>query len=58
MAMKPFTESQLPASPAGRLAFMCDMLNGFPIYDEDGNDTGGRTDPMITKEQFAALVRP
>lgn len=54
--MCPIHAASLPTSPAGRLEFAHDLLNGFPIVDEDGNDTGERTAPAITVEQFREIV--
>lgn len=54
--MCPIPGASLPSSPAGRLAFACDLLNGFPLVDEDGNETGERTAPAITVEQFREIV--
>lgn len=50
------TRLSLPASPAGRLQFLSDLLHGLPIVDADGNPTGERTGPFITKEQFVKLL--
>ena len=54
--MRPFPAASLPSSPAARRAFACDLLNGFPIVDEDGNETGELTEPVITVEQFREIV--
>lgn len=56
LEMSPFPSSLLPGSPAGRLAFAMDLLQGFELHDEDGNPTGERSEPVITLSQFKKIV--
>jgi hypothetical protein len=54
--MKPFTASQLPSSPAGRMQILHELLAGTEIVDENGDPTGERTEPLITKADFVRLM--
>lgn len=54
-AMEAYPPSALPRTPAGRMQWIMDILGGIPIYDADGNDTGERTEPLISMEQAAQL---
>jgi len=46
----------LPKTPAARLQFIADMMLGLPLHDADGNPTGERLPPMITKEQAREML--
>jgi hypothetical protein len=61
--MKPSAERQryalsiaMPKDLAGRLAFVEYLLAGAEIYDENGDTTGERTAPLITKEEALRLL--
>lgn len=56
-AMSVFSPSQLPQALAARLEFVSMLLEGAPIVDEDGNDTGERTGPLISKDLAAKLLK-
>lgn len=56
LAMLAFPAGQLPQTPAGRVAWVADMLGGRPIVDDEGRPTGETSGPLITKEQAAKLL--
>jgi len=56
MEMKAFPPGSLPETPAARLEMIMLLLRGFPVVDEDGNETGEYTGPMITEEQAKKLL--
>lgn len=50
-------DGSLPASPAGRLAFLVYLLHGSPVLDDDGEPTGEyEGGGMITVEDFVRLL--
>ena len=56
LAMSPFVSRQAGKSIAGRLQFVMRLLQGEPLYDEDGEPTGEYGPGLITKEQAAKLL--
>jgi hypothetical protein len=56
LAMQAFPESSLPTSPAGRLQWIQEMVQGSPILDDDGEPTGEYSEPCLTPEDAARLI--
>lgn len=55
-AMRVFSPSQLPSTPAGRLEQVLAWLQPQPIYDDEGEPTGKYSEPIITLEQAVKLL--
>jgi len=48
--------SPVAMSVAGRVEFLMELLQGIPLRDSDGFLTGERSEPLITKEDFARVM--